>query len=474
VKIRWLAFGALALVGLIGANSSAQTPECAAKSQRLSALETDLKGNQNAESLKAFWKDMEKTGTPIVERVPNDRADVLVTFVWRGSPSAKQVFIFPQIESTAATDKMKMSRLLDTNLWYKTYCLPEDSRFTYGFYEALTIVENDSALNHGDQLKPDQFNSRRFEFPPHDSVEGGTTVVFSLFESSHSSDRSWSTADPATQAGTVETKTIFSKVLGKQRRVWVYRSPASVKGTKPSALLILFDGFDYLYEIPAPTILDNLVRAKQIPGLVAVLVDNQPQTRTEDLFCSDRFDEFVAMELVPWAKEQYGVNPTPGRSIVGGSSLGGLAAACTALRYPEVFGNVLSESGAFWWSPQGEKEGEWVARQVASTKPVPIRWHMDVGVFEDLPAPNGRSVTNLAANRHLRDVLRARGYAVDYSEFSGGHEFVNWQSSMAFGLIHLSRDFQTGGWPGRTVRFLRLCREVTTLHPKNAQQQPLD
>jgi hypothetical protein len=181
MKIRWLVFGALAFVGLIGANSSAQTPECAAKSQRLSALETDLKGDQNAEFLKAFWKNVENTGTPIVERIQHDQADVLVTFVWRGSSSAKQVFIFPQIESTAATDKMKMSRLLDTNLWYKTYCLPEDSRFTYGFYEASTIVENDSPLNHVDQLKPDQFNSRRFEFPPHDSVEGGRTVLFSLF-----------------------------------------------------------------------------------------------------------------------------------------------------------------------------------------------------------------------------------------------------------------------------------------------------
>jgi hypothetical protein len=183
MKIQRLVFGVLALVGLIGANSSAQTPECASRSQRLAALETDLKGNQNAESLKAFWKDVENVGTPIVERIPNDQAEVLVTFVWRGSSSAKQVFIFPQIESTAATEKMKMNRLLDTNLWYKTYCLPEDSRFTYGFYEAPTRVENDSPLSHVDQLKPDQFNSRRFEFPPHDSVEGGTTVVFSLFES---------------------------------------------------------------------------------------------------------------------------------------------------------------------------------------------------------------------------------------------------------------------------------------------------
>jgi hypothetical protein len=131
---RWLVGGGLSLLGLIGANCSAQTPECATKSQRLSALETDLTANPSAESLKAVWKDVENTGTPIVERIPNDQADVLVTFVWRASSSAKQVFIFPQIEATAAPDKMKMNRLLDTNLWYKTYCLPEDSRFTYGFY----------------------------------------------------------------------------------------------------------------------------------------------------------------------------------------------------------------------------------------------------------------------------------------------------------------------------------------------------
>jgi enterochelin esterase-like enzyme len=112
----------------------------------------------------------------------------------------------------------------------------------------------------------------------------GELYFFRYFELSHSPDRSWSIADPAAQGGTVERKAILSKVLGKQRRVWVYRSPPSVEGAKPTALLILFDGFDYLHEIPAPTILDNLVRARQIPGLVAVLVDNPPQTRTQDLF----------------------------------------------------------------------------------------------------------------------------------------------------------------------------------------------
>ena len=394
-----------------------------------------MKENRN-DALGTFWKDLEKSGAPIVEPVPGDRTHELVTFVWRASVSAKQVFIFPQIESTSATDKMKMNRLLDTNVWYKTYLLPDDSRFTYAFYEALTVVENDSPLKHVDQLRTDQFNRQRFEFPPHDSATSGTAMVLSLFEAPHSLDRSWSIPKPMVARGTVETKSVRSQILAAERRVWVYRPPMSAIN-KPSALLILFDGFDYLHEIPAPTILDNLLASKHIPNLVAVLVDNPPQSRTQDLFCSERFADFVAKELVPWVKEEYEVDPAPDRSIVGGSSLGGLAGACTALRFPDVFGNVLAQSGSFWWSPANERKAEWVTRQFVSNRLLPIRFHLDVGVFEDVPAPNGLTVTNLAANRHFRDVLLAKGYFVDYGEFSGGHEFVNWQSTLATGLIGL-------------------------------------
>jgi pimeloyl-ACP methyl ester carboxylesterase len=47
----------------------------------------------------------------------------------------------------------------------------------------------------------------------------------------------------------------------------------------------------------------------------------------------------------------------PRRVIVTGSSAGGLAAAYVALMRPDLFGNVLSRSGAFWRGaelPRGE------------------------------------------------------------------------------------------------------------------------
>jgi enterochelin esterase-like enzyme len=60
---------------------------------------------------------------------------------------------------------------------------------------------------------------------------------------------------------------------------------------------------------------------------------------------------------------------------------------------------------------------------------------MDPGLFEvDL---TGRGAAILIPNRHLRDVLRAKGYEVTYQEFPGGHDYINWRGKFADGLITL-------------------------------------
>jgi enterochelin esterase family protein len=48
----------------------------------------------------------------------------------------------------------------------------------------------------------------------------------------------------------------------------------------------------------------------------------------------------------------------------------------------------------------------------------------------------------LIGARYMRDVLRAKGYTVHYSEFSGGHNPMNWQGTLANGLLAL---FGEGG-----------------------------
>jgi enterochelin esterase family protein len=118
---------------------------------------------------------------------------------------------------------------------------------------------------------------------------------------------------------------------------------------------------------------------------------------------------------------------------VGGSSYGGLAAAFAGLHYPDTFGNILSQSGSFWWKPEVDHEDEWLPRQFVASPPLPLRFYLDVGLLEAAPMP----YDNVVANRHMRNILLAKGYAVHYAEFSGGHDYLCWRGTLADGLLAL-------------------------------------
>jgi len=54
---------------------------------------------------------------------------------------------------------------------------------------------------------------------------------------------------------------------------------------------------------------------------------------------------------------------------------------------------------------------------------------MNVGVLEGLDM--------VPTNRHLRDILRLKGYSVDYFEYACGHDRTCWRGTLADGLISL-------------------------------------
>src|SRR2546430_2422614 len=171
------------------------------------------------------------------------------------------------------------------------------------------------------------------------------------------------------------------------------------------------------------------------------MLDNPDLGRV--LSCSSAYADFLAEEIVPWACANYHATDRPEQTIIGGASQGGLGAAFVGLRHPEVFGNVLSQSGAFDWKPDGEKEYEWLNRQFAASARLPLRFSFEAGLLEgtwwwrSLQRDPSPQPPLLMTNRNLRDTLTSKGYPVHYTEFNGNHGLLNWRGTLASHLIAL-------------------------------------
>ena len=328
-----------------------------------------------------------------------------------------------------------MTRLLNTELWHRTYKVRTDARFSYHLspndslvpFGKIDLKDQKVVLQRISTFKTDPLNPKTYPgMPP-----------ASLVELPGAPPQPWIKRSPDVPAGKIEEKRLKSAILGNERRAWVYTPPGYQATGEPYGLMVIFDGFAYTLLVPTPVILDNLLAKGLIPPIVAVVVDNPtPTSRNVEMACNPRFADFLASEVVPWVRENYHVTKDAGKTIVAGSSFGGLAATFAAFRHPEIFGNVISQSGSFWWKPEGDAEHEWLTRQFVAAPRLPVRFYLDIGSMESGATPDD-GPDMVVVNRHMRDVLRAKGYFVHYSEFSGGHEYLNWRGTFSDALLAL-------------------------------------
>ena len=387
----------------------------------------------------AFWNERARAGTPMVE--PLSPTHSLVTFLWRGAHNTS-VRLF----GSPSGNHDPLQRLGASDVWWASFEMPNTARLSYRIAPDVPRVQGSAMQQRRAILataQRDPLNAAIFPAP-----HGAATDVFqgsSVLALPAAPPQPWVQAQPGVARGVLAQHRLTSKVLGNERAVWIYR-PA---GATPQALLVLFDAHAYRNDVPTPTILDNLLAEDLIPPTALVLVGNaSPEARGTELPPNPAFARFLDEELMPWVQHQGLVQPAA-RTVIAGSSYGGLASSYAALQHPQWFGNVLSLSGSYWWAPSGHMPG-WTMRAYAHAPPQPehpVRFYLDAGRYE---AARGGQDGILETNRHLGDVLRAKGYAVTQLEHDTGHDYLHWQGSLGCGLVALLQ-------PARFAQGLPAC-----------------
>ena len=421
------------------------------QSPRIKALRTALDQGQ-ANAVETFWKEIKEKGAPLIEPLEGNEKEMLVTFLWQGNANTKSVTVLWYPFVVERPDDYRLIRVGETNVWYRSVPVDKRKRFIYQLAvngPPIRPFQDPSDENtmfafaaaQVDPLNPKHWliNPLNPDVPEHLGV--------SAVEMPGAPPQPWVAQRKGVPMGKVEKYQFKSALLKNEREVAVYTPAGYSSDSKPYGLIVLFDEKPYTNDkiIPTPTILDNLIAENRIPRMVAVIIDNPPgDTRSRELPCNPTFVDFLTFELVPWVRRLFNVTNDPQQTFVGGSSYGGLAAAYAGFRHPETFGNILSQSGSYWWTPprndnpddfDPNAEPNWMANQYIVSPRLPLRFYMDAGSDEIDVTGHGGAI--LVPNRHLRDVLLAKGYEVHYQEFVGGHDYLSWRGTLADGLILL-------------------------------------
>ncbi|MGN1055636.1 MAG: alpha/beta hydrolase-fold protein [Comamonas sp.] len=389
---------------------------------RLQALQQALQQGQGTSS---FWREIAQHGTPLVE--PWAQGQSLVTFLWRDRGN-HNVRLF----GSPSGDHNPLRRLPGSDVWWTSVVMDPRARLSYALAPDVPDIGQPAQQRRMILATMQRDPLNKHSFPSHpwsavsDIYQGRSVVTLA-----QAPQQPWVAARGNIPAGTLRRHVVHSHILGNDRDVWTY-VPA---GAAPQNLLVLFDAHAFVHDVPTPRILDNLIADGLLPPTAAVIVGNaSPEARGQELPPNPQFAQFMAQELMPWVQAQ-GLRQLARHTVVAGSSYGGLVSSYLGLTHPELFGNVLSMSGSYWWAPPGEKPG-WVQRAWQQLpEPVPdMRFYIDAGLFEQ---GRGGRAGIVETSAELSHILRKRGVPVTERLFVSGHDYLQWQGSLACGLVAL-------------------------------------
>ena len=198
---------------------------------------------------------------------------------------------------------------------------------------------------------------------------------------------------------------------------------------EPLPLLIVTDGLQHVDQLGTPARLRRGIAAGLLPPLAAVFVESGPD-RAEVLGVPGGHARWIAEQLVPRLRQEGladGIGPVTlteeaERTVVTGSSFGGLTALFAVARAPQLIGTAIAQSVSLWRYEEGALVEP--LRRAAARHPLRLRLH--AGRYEGtLPARAAALVSALSARPGGSGRLD-----VDLALHSGGHDWAWWQPAL--------------------------------------------
>lgn len=220
----------------------------------------------------------------------------------------------------------------------------------------------------------------------------------------------------------------------------------SRSSARPAPIVVLFDAQNLFDDGPSfaggwhlHTLNDGLATTRR-PAPIVIGIDHGGVDRIHEL-CPypgrntrgqlDRLLDWLTGSLLPRLRGPFDLRAPARQRIIGGSSLGGLAALYAHHRHPELFGGVLGLSPSLWAG--GERLTEWIARV---PRPAVSRIYLDIGRHEGagMREATKRMVQLLAAKGYSRLTLRHR------EDPRGFHRERDWRRRAPSALRFLLND----------------------------------
>jgi enterochelin esterase family protein len=202
---------------------------------------------------------------------------------------------------------------------------------------------------------------------------------------------------------------------GSDRKLDVLLPPVGTP-SDGRATLYFTDGRDYLERTGVGNLIEHLSAQPGMPVLAAVFVP--PRDRMTEYAMSDATVRFLADDVVSAVERRFPVTAVAreGRVVIG-ASMGGLISLYAAIRRPEVFGRVVSQSGSLWW-----ENGKILPLLQAYSGP-PLGGFLSVGVYE---TPDMED-----SNRLARDAIAGwAGSRFGYEETPTTHDWIGWRNHL--------------------------------------------